>query len=152
MWKKGRGKLGLFAPLLGSWVSASASAMGPTRCTRRFERVLDGQFVELRADWVIGEADATKRYSERALFGPGDDGTISFWSFTSDGKRSTGMLTSAPDIHPDAICFEADMPAGRARQVYWPHPVAGFHWAVESQTQTGWSRFVEHCYQASPVR
>tara|TARA_R110002073_G_scaffold121834_1_gene264570 strand:+ start:8666 stop:9124 length:459 start_codon:yes stop_codon:yes gene_type:complete len=151
MWKKGRGKLGLFRPLLGEWVSISASAMGPTRCTRRFEYVLDDKFVQLQAEWVIGDTEAAKHYSERALFGPGDDGALNFWSFTSDGKRSTGVLTAAPDIHADAICFEAEMPAGRARQVYWPHPVAGFNWAVESQTQKGWNRFVEHCYQA-PVK
>lgn len=148
MWNKGRGKLGLFRPLLGEWVSISASAMGATRCTRRFEYVLDDKFVQLQADWVIGDTEAAKHYSERALFGPGDDGALNFWSFTSDGKRSTGVLTAAPDIHADAICFEAEMPAGRARQVYWPHPVAGFSWAVESQTQKGWNRFVEHCYQA----
>lgn len=151
MWKKGRGKLGLLHPLLGVWVSRSESAMGPVRCTRRFETILDGQFVELQADWVIGDPDAPKRYSERALFGPGDEGVLTFWSFTSDGKRSTGSLTVAPDIHADAICFEADMPAGRARQVYWPHHVAGFNWAVESQAQKGWNRFVEHNYLAEPA-
>ena len=151
MWKQGRGKLGLLQPLLGVWVSRSESAMGPVRCTRRFETILDGKFIELQADWVIGEPDSAKRYSERALFGPGDEGILTFWSFTSDGKRSTGSLTAAPDIHADAICFEADMPAGRARQVYWPHHVVGFNWVVESRTEKGWNRFVEHNYLAEPA-
>jgi len=38
------------------------------------------------------------------------------------------------------------MPAGIARQVYWPDETQGFHWAVESQTKKGWHRFVEHHY------
>jgi hypothetical protein len=38
------------------------------------------------------------------------------------------------------------MPAGIARQVYWPDDAQGFHWAVESQTKKGWNRFVDHLY------
>ena len=74
---------------------------------------------------------------------------LTFWSYTSDGKRSTGVLTSAPDIHPDAVCFEAQMPAGLARQVYWPNAEGDFNWAVESKNKKGWSRFVTHHYKAA---
>ena len=58
------------------------------------------------------------------------------------------MRTSAPDIHPDALCFEAEMPAGVARQVYWPNELGGFDWVVESRTKRGWNRFVLHRYAA----
>ncbi len=147
MWKKGRGKLGLFQPLLGDWSASSDSEMGSVVCTRRFELVLKGKFVQLRADWQIGEPSAGKTYGEMCLFGPGEEGSLCFWSFTSDGKRSTGWVSEAPDIHPKAICFEADMPAGRARQTYWPHSGTGMRWAVESRTKKGWNRFVEHHYE-----
>jgi hypothetical protein len=39
------------------------------------------------------------------------------------------------------------MPAGRARQLYWPDAEEGFYWAVESQTKKGWNRFTEHHYR-----
>jgi len=45
------------------------------------------------------------------------------------------------------------MPAGIARHVYWPDETQGFHWAVESQTEKGWDRFVDHHYlpAAQPI-
>ena len=45
-----------------------------------------------------------------------------------------------------ALCFEAQMPAGLARMVYWPDDADGFFWAVESKTQKGWNRFQFHHY------
>ncbi|MBK7306435.1 MAG: hypothetical protein IPI88_04940 [Chitinophagaceae bacterium] len=51
-------------------------------------------------------------------------------------------------MHPDAICFEANMPAGLARMVYWPADDGGFHWAVESKVKKGWNRFTMHHYHA----
>ena len=71
---------------------------------------------------------------------------LSFWSFTSDGKRSTGALADVREVHPLAIGFEAQMPAGLARMVYWPAEGGGFRWAVESRTKKGWNRFTEHHY------
>lgn len=73
-----------------------------------------------------------------------EDKRLCVWSFTSDGKRSTGQLVEATDIHPSALAFESNMPAGIARQVYWPDAEEGFHWVVESRTKKGWNRFVEH--------
>ena len=40
------------------------------------------------------------------------------------------------------------MPAGVARQVYWPNELGGFDWVVESRTKRGWNRFVLHRYAA----
>lgn len=57
---------------------------------------------------------------EEAFFGVDRDGTLRFWSFTSDEKQSQGQLTDVSDVHPLALGFEAQMPAGLARQVYWP--------------------------------
>ena len=142
-WKKGRGKLGVFAPLVGQWRSSADTEMGRVTCVRQFEFVLNGKYVQLDADWLIAEKNY--RYQERCLFGPRPDKTLAFWSFTSDGKHSEGWLSAAPDIHPQALCFEADMDAGRARQIYWPG-IEGFFWAVESKNKKGWKRFVEHHY------
>ncbi len=149
LWKKGRGKLGPFAPLVGSWVAEASSAMGPVRCRRGFTPVLGGRFLQLTARWEFGTAAGAKVYDEMALIGPGDDGQVCFWSFTSDGKRSQGWLADVTDLHPEAIGFEADMPAGRARLGYWPAEDGGFYWVVESRTQKGWNRFVHHHYHAA---
>jgi hypothetical protein len=141
-WKKGRGKLGVLDPLLGAWVAQADSPRGPVRCRRTFTRVLAGSYVRLDARWEFGD----KAYEELAILAPGDDGGLVFWSFTSDGKRSEGQLAEAADLHPRAIAFEAEMPAGRARMAYWPDEAEGFRWVVESRTKKGWSRFTEHHY------
>jgi hypothetical protein len=144
VWKKGRGKMGLFAPLLGSWIVTNDSELGPVVCRRRFKRILGGKFVQLEANWQIGTTGKT--YDEQALFGPDTDKTLCFWSYTSDGKRSAGWLSEATDIHPQAICFEADMDMGRARQVFYPAQTTGWHWLVEHRLKKGWSRLVDHHY------
>jgi hypothetical protein len=118
--------------------------MGAVTCRRNFSFILERKFVQLDASWTIGDS---KTYDERCIFGPGNDKAVHFWSFTSDGKRSEGWLSTAPDVHPEAICFEADMDAGRARQAYWPHVEGGFNWAVENKTKKGWNRFVLHHYE-----
>jgi hypothetical protein len=141
-WKAGRGHLGVFKPLLGRWRTETDSDRGPLICERRFEAILAGKYIELRADWQFENGG----YQERCLFGIGPDKVLMFWSFTSDGKRSEGRRADAPDLHPRALAFEAEMPAGRARQGYWPHPDGGLSWAVESATKKGWRRFVEHQY------
>lgn len=142
-WKKGRGKLGVFKPLIGNWISKSDSPLGPVVCTRQFSQTLKDKYIELKADW-----DTNGRiYQEKALFGFDKDKVLSFWSFTSDGKNSFGQVCEMADIHPHALCFMAQMPAGIARQVYWPNEEGeGFFWVVESQTKMGWNRFVKHHY------
>jgi len=141
-WSKGRGKLGLLKPLLGTWVAEEESDLGPVKCTRLFAEVLAREFVELRALWEFGDST----YEEIALIGVGQDKNLCFWSFTSDGKNSQGTLADVTDLHPRAIGFEAQMPAGLARQAYWPDEEGGFYWAVESRTKKGWNRFVLHHY------
>ena len=143
-WKKGRGKLGALAPLLGTWEAKADSPMGPLICTRAFTTVLGGKYIQLKATWRFAKGS----YEEVALFGV-DEGVLRFWSYTSDGKRSTGVLTPAADIHRAAICFEAQVPAGVARQAYWPNEQGGMSWAVESRNKKGWHRFTEHHYQAA---
>jgi hypothetical protein len=69
---------------------------------------------------------------------------LCFWSFTSDGKNSQGILADVTDAHPGALGFEAEMPAGLARMVYRPDGAAGFHFAVEARNQKGWKRFLQH--------
>jgi len=155
-WKKGRGKLGFMQPLLGDWVAEADSPMGLLRCRRRLEQILGGSYVQLEARWEMGSkrgvesANSSMKsrgpYEEVAIIGQGDEGKVSFWSFTSDGKRSQGTLTDATDIHEAAIGFEAKMPAGLARMIYWPDDDEGFFWAVESKTAKGWKRFVNHHY------
>lgn len=142
-WKKGRGKLGVLKPLIGTWLAEGNSPMGKMKCTRTFKPILNGTYIELNAKWQFG----TKMYEEIAIIGM-NNGALSFWSFTNDGKKSEGKLADGTDIHPEAICFEAEMPAGLARMVYWPDEVEGFKWVVESKVKKGWNRFTEHHYKS----
>lgn len=145
-WKKGRGKLGAMAPLLGRWTARADSPMGPVTCVRDYQPFGDG-YVRLEAEWRVGAKGADKPYREVCLFGPDADGVLAFWSYTNDGKKSTGRLSAAPDIHPKAVCFEAQMSAGIARQVFWPADSGGMHWIVEARTKKGWSRLADHHYR-----
>src|SRR5689334_18276000 len=142
LWKKGRGKLGPLAPLLGSWEASASTPIGPVKCTRTFVTVLNGSHIQLTAQWQFKKGT----YEEVAIIGVNREGTLAFWSFTSDGKNSNGVLADVSDVHPEAIGFEAQMPAGIARTVYWPDESGGFHWAVESKNKKGWKRFAEHHY------
>jgi hypothetical protein len=142
-WKKGRGKLGVFQPLIGTWRAETDTDMGKIVCQRQFTLVLEGAYVQLDAVWQVGAGT----YQERALFGVNAQGEVNFWSFTSDKKQSQGRLADVTDIDPQAIGFEAEMPAGLARQAYWPDGEDGFFWVVESRTKKGWNRFTQHHYQ-----
>jgi len=142
-WKKGRGKLGILDPLIGTWRAETSSPVGPMKCVRSFSHVLGGTVVQLSARWEFG----SNKYEELALFAPGEKGLLQFWSFTSDGKRSEGKITDVSDIHAEAVGFEAEMPAGLARMAYWPDEQEGFHWVVEAKTKKGWKRFTEHHYR-----
>jgi hypothetical protein len=144
IWKKGRGKLGVLTPLLGSWIAQTDSPMGKLSCTRVFEPLLGGNYIQLTAKWSFSKGV----YEEKAIIGI-KDAKISFWSFTSDGKNSQGAIADGTDIHAEAICFEAEMPAGLARMIYWPNESGGFNWAVESKTKKGWNRFTLHNYNAT---
>ena len=146
IWKKGRGKLGVLEPLIGSWTAGAETPMGRVRCTRTFSKLHGDKWIILEADW---EFSAGKHYIEHAIYGVEADGRVSFWSFTSDGKHSQGHLAEAPDIHPEAIAFEAQMPAGLARMTYWPGEDGKMNWAVESKTKKGWNRFAQHSYKIS---
>ena len=139
-WKKGRGKLGFLTPLLGSWTAEADSAMGRVRCRRSFTEALNGSYIRVDARWeFLGGAEAGQCV--------GDDRNVWFWSFTSDGKRSQGFQSDVTELHPEAVGFEADMPAGRARFAYWPDGTDGFVWVVESRGKKGWKRFAEHRYR-----
>lgn len=141
-WKRGRGKLGPLAPLLGDWHAEATSPQGPVRCTRHFARTLADSYIHLHAIWQVG----TRTYEDVTLFGCDRTGTLRFWSFTSDGKQSSGALTDVSDLHLQAIGFEAEMAAGVARQAFWPAEDHGFYWVVEARTKQGWRRMVEHHY------
>jgi hypothetical protein len=144
-WKKGRGKLGVLSPLIGIWEAKAETPMGPVNCTRAFSQILGGKYIQLNASWKLPQGT----YEELAIFGTGANGEIAFWSFTSDGKRSEGLIADVTDIHPQAIGFHAQMPAGLARMVYWPDDAVGFRWAVEAKNAKGWKRFTEHRYNAA---
>ncbi len=147
-WKKGRGKMGPMAPLLGRWKAESDTPMGPVACIRDYQKFGDG-YVRLEAEWIFKTKGAARSYREIALFGPDKDGLLTYWSYTSDGKKSSGKLSEAKDVHPDAVCFEAQMDAGLARQVFWPDEEAGMRWAVEARNKKGWNRFTEHHYRTA---
>jgi hypothetical protein len=145
-WKKGRGKLGPMAPLLGRWKAKADSAMGPVTCIRDYQKFGDG-YVRLEAEWNVGAKDAPKTYRETCFFGPDKDGVLTFWSYTNDGKKSSGRLADGSDIHPQAVCFEAQMDMGLARQVFWPADSGGMHWVVEAKLKKGWRRIADHHYR-----
>jgi hypothetical protein len=50
-WKKGRGKLGLFNPLIGTWQAEASSEIGPVKCKRKFKKELSGKYIQLIANW-----------------------------------------------------------------------------------------------------
>jgi hypothetical protein len=133
----------MFEPLIGSWKANADTPMGPVECRRTFSRILRSTCVLLQAEWRL---PGNKVYEELAVYAPDDSGRVGFWSFTSDGKRSEGLLADGTDVHPDAIAFEARMPAGLARMIYWPGDDGGLNWAVESRTKKGWNRFTHHRY------
>ena len=145
-WKTGRGLLGPLQPLMGDWVTLpmDQEAEMPMRCTRSF-RAFGKGWVELDARWEMGDRGV---YREIALFGAAGDG-LGFYSFTNDGKKSEGRLADGTDIHASAIAFEAQMPAGVARVIYWPLDDGGpgFQFAVESRNKKGWNRFMRHTYR-----
>lgn len=141
LWRKGSGKLGVLDPLIGSWQADADSPQGPIRCVRTFSRILGGSYVLLEARWELGPGNT---YEEHAVFGVDKSGRLSLWSFTSDGQRAEGALADAGDLHPEAIGFEAQMPAGLARMVYWPAEDGGIEWVAESKEPQGWSRFAHH--------
>ena len=148
-WKKGRGALGALKPLLGRWVSepsGRATGASAVTCTREFSAFGD-KAVLLDARWAMGKG---REYREVAFYrvGVGGDGKLGFSSFTNDGKSSTGTQCDGRDLHPEAIAFEAKMPAGVARMAYWPTGDGeGFHFAVEAKTKKGWRRFFLHTYR-----
>ncbi len=142
LWKKGRGKLGVMTPLIGSWRAVSDSPRGRVTCTRTFTPILGGAYIQLDAEWKFAKGS----YRELAIYGLDEDRLVSFSSFTSDGKSSHGKLADVSDLHPQALGFEAEMPAGLARMAYWPDETEGLRWAVEAKTKKGWKRFSEHHY------
>ncbi|MDH7974415.1 hypothetical protein QH494_19670 [Sphingomonas sp. AR_OL41] len=142
-WNRGRGLLGPLKPLIGDWATLRGAGDGPAaamRCTRRFTP-FGKDWIELDARWQVGP---DREYREIALFGKGDDDALGCFSFTNDGKRSVGRLSVGSDVDPAAIAFEAQMPAGLARMIYWPRAddAPGFRFAVESRTKKGWNRFL----------
>lgn len=148
-WKTVRGKLPRLKPLEGIWEAREKSPRGPLVCTRRFTWLEGGKFLQLDCGWEFGGGQAP--YGEHCLFGIDDETEgrpLTFWSFTSDGKRSTGWLVRAEDLPKAALVFEAEMKAGLARQAYWGgEDDDTMIWVVESKTKKGWKRFVEHRYR-----
>ena len=142
-WKRGRGKLGVMEPLIGRWVAVADSPQGKVRCVRSFTKVLSGKYLQLEADWRFGKS----HYQEIALFGVRANGKVGFWSFTSDGKHSEGEWVDVRRAHPEAFGFQARMPAGLGRMIFFPADGPGFHWVVEAKTKKGWTRIVEHHYR-----
>ncbi len=142
-WKKGRGKLGVFDPLLGTWIcnKGSKDRMNP-ECTRTFRYDIGNSYIIQDVVWNLGD----KNYDDHTVIGLNNAKEITFWSFTSDGKNSTGTFADVSDLHQNAIGFEAQMQAGTARQAFWPDDNEGFHWVVESKTKKGWNRFVHQHY------
>lgn len=136
--------LSILRPLLGNWGSQPAGSEPASKmpCIRRFTRMWSGAYIRLETRWEMGGG---KIFEEVTMFGKGRDDSLGFWAFTSDGKQSHGWLTDGSDVHPQAVAFVTELPAGTARMVYWPEG-DGFDYAVESRTEDGWNRFLRHHY------
>jgi len=135
--------LGIFAPLLGTWVAQSDSPKGQVLCTRTFSKILNGHFIEVRADWQFPH----NRYQELALIGLDENRFVTFSTFDSDGQRSAGRLIKPKERHVRAFGFEMEMSHVFTRQVYWPHQETGFQWTVEIHTGGDWQCLVKHHYK-----
>lgn len=147
-WKAGRGFLGSLSPLLGEWTAQGAMNGQAYECRRSYAP-FGKRWVRLFAEWTF----PTRAYREIALIGRADDGRLGFFSFTDDGKRSVGHQADGSDVHSEALAFEAQMPAGVARMIYWPHEsLAGFNFAVEGRKREGWNRFLHHVYLPSAAK
>jgi hypothetical protein len=148
-WNKGRGLLGPIKPLLGRWASppGAQESRSPSPCVRTFSDFGE-RWIHLEATWDLGSRGA---YREFAFFGAMRDGSLGFYSFTNDGNKSEGRLADGSDVHPTAIAFEAQMPAGLARMIYWPlDDGIGFNFAAESRTKQGWNRFLRQEFRPNP--
>lgn len=147
-WKKGRSKLGIFQPIIGSWIT-NAGSNDPTKppCNRVLKFDLGNKYIIQDVVWHLGD----KNYMDHTVIGLSSDKRITCWSFTSDGKNSTGKLADVSDIHPLAIGFESQMPAGLARQAFYPDEKEGFHWVVEAMNKKGWKRFLEQHYVENAI-
>ncbi len=141
-WKKGRGKLGFLAPLIGIWrTEVPETPMGPVICTRTYEPILERKFIKLTAHWDIG--GGAKTYTEIAHYGLDRDKQPAFWSFTSDGGTSYGTLADVTDMHPEAMGYHAEKTAGLARFGIWPNET-GMVWGADAKTKKGWSEMIRH--------
>ncbi|MGJ8561317.1 MAG: hypothetical protein ACSHX3_13860 [Litorimonas sp.] len=141
-WKEGRGKMGFMAPLIGQWIAIDPETpMGRVECLRTYEKILDGKYIRLQADWDIG--DGEKTYREIAHYGLNADKLPAFWSFTSDGGQSYGELADVSDMADGAKGFHANMPSGLARFGFWSTGDSMI-WAAEAQTKQGWKSMIWH--------
>lgn len=131
-------------PLIGQWIcnKGSKDRMKP-ECIRTIQYGVGNAFIIQDVKWNLGD----KIYDDHTIIGLDENKVIRFWSFTSDGKSSSGILSDVSDLHDLAIGFEAQMPGGIARQAFWPDEVSGFHWVVESKTKKGWNRFVHQHFE-----
>ena len=137
----GTSPLSVLDPVIGAWVAEGDTATGTYRCERRFDRVLHSSHVQCVVTWILPGRD----HEELAVFGADPAGTLRMWSFTSDGRQSTGRLADAADLPGANVAFEAEMPSGLARFAFWPEP-GGLRFVVEAQAGGGWTRFLEHAY------
>lgn len=142
VWKAGPGKMGFMKPLIGSWIAeVPETQMGRVVCRRSYQKILGGKFIQLVADWDIG--DGAKTYQEIAHYGLNRERTPSFWSFTSDGGTSYGEAADVTGMAEGAKGFVAEMPSGLARFGFWPDG-DGMIWAAEAKTKKGWSSMIRH--------
>ena len=85
--KKGRGKLGVLVPLLGNWKAEADLPMGKLKRTRVFEQ-FGSKYIRLNARWKH-----PKFVSEELAINGVRDGTVTFWSFTINGKPAQPMVS-----------------------------------------------------------
>ena len=96
--------------------------MGPLVCTRSFEPVLDGKFIQLTAVWTFNPPKGAKPrapYEETCLFGAHAEQTLGFWSFALGGApegQLLAILIMAVMAVEMAVGFALVVAVYRARQ------------------------------------
>lgn len=91
-WKRGRGKLGVLAPLIGTWKAAAKSQIGSVKCTRTFAPVLNGAYIQLTYSEAIGfEAHMLAGLARMAYWPDEADGY--YWVVESKNKKGWNRFT-----------------------------------------------------------
>ena len=115
VWKKGRGKLGPLAPLIGSWTAEADSERGPLRCERTYALILGARTLPNPAPDTVTVGVEARRYA---------------WVFRHPGGRETQGVLHIPAGRP----VDASITATDVIHSFWVPRLAGKMDAIPGHT------------------